>query len=77
MQISLIKGYHLTARQKQLLAFAISNGHTDAHTKQLNVTSVTRLDDGTYAATIWNWETDAWSGRRSKRTSHFIVSVKN
>lgn len=72
MRLKLVKGLHITAREKQVLAYAIENNCDAAHSSKINACNVQSLGDGRYSATLWNWETSD-TGRRFKRETRVEV----
>jgi hypothetical protein len=66
MRLKLIKGLHLTAREKQVIAYAIANECDAAHSSKIHADNVQPLGDGRYSARVWHWETSD-TGRRFQR----------
>lgn len=82
-RLSLVEGLHVTARQKQLIAYLITEGqevmakHGAAHTKSGRLTvTVSPLADRPdhYKARIDSKESDDW-GRPVTRTSRVVVKA--
>lgn len=74
MRLKLTKGLHITAREKQVLAYAIANDCEAAHSSKIHADNVQALGAGRYSATLWHWETSD-TGRRFKRESRVEVQA--
>lgn len=69
----MVAGRHLTATDRQLVDFVLTNGGTDAHTKRKAI-QVTRREPGRMDFTITTQENDD-RGRPAPRRAHYTIEI--
>lgn len=75
MKIKLIKGRHLTAHDKKIIAACVQYNSKAAHYKSTKKTVETaQMDDGNFAVIITTPYSDDW-GRPQKSKMHAIVQA--
>lgn len=69
----MVRGRHLTATDRQLVAYVLEHGVSKAHTKRKQI-DVTRREPGRMDFTITTQENDDW-GRPSARVAAYEIEL--